>query len=198
MPAELKGRFGLVTNFGTTEHIANQLNAFKVIHDLAAVHGVMMHHLPAQGMLNHGLVNYNPKFFWMLARSNGYKWLYADYVLAADSLGLPANIVDQIRLFEPDIAVRAAQYRIPAGGIRIALQKIYDLPYVAPLDVDTGSLPSYPALAERYWTVFTPDAFDRLNRSASPGRNLITWPRALGRTVRRLLSLRAWPRSRRS
>src|SRR5271163_3575236 len=33
-PAEAKGKYGLVTNYGTTEHIANQLNAFRVIHDL--------------------------------------------------------------------------------------------------------------------------------------------------------------------
>ena len=78
IPKPEKGKYQLITNFGTTEHVANQLNAFKVIHDLTAVNGVMVHNLPAQGMLNHGLVNYNFKFFWMLARSNGYKWLYAD------------------------------------------------------------------------------------------------------------------------
>src|SRR5271154_6877868 len=62
VPKSAVGKFDLVTNFGTTEHVANQLNAFKVIHDLTALGGVMWHHLPAQGMLNHGLVNYNPKF----------------------------------------------------------------------------------------------------------------------------------------
>ena len=77
VPAEFKASFALVTNFGTTEHVANQLNAFKTIHDLAEVGGVMIHTVPAQGYMNHGLVNYNPKFFWMLARSNGYKWLYS-------------------------------------------------------------------------------------------------------------------------
>src|SRR4051812_623146 len=72
VPAEMRGRFGLVTNFGTTEHVANQINAFKIIHDLTAPGGLMIHEVPAQGMLNHGLINYNFKFFWMLARSNGY------------------------------------------------------------------------------------------------------------------------------
>src|SRR6266511_2933646 len=66
---EARSAFALVTNFGTTEHIANQRNAFKVIHVLAELGGVMIRHLPAQGYMNHGLVNYNPKFFWMLARS---------------------------------------------------------------------------------------------------------------------------------
>ena len=81
-PAAARGAFHLVTNFGTTEHIANQLNVFKVIHDLAVPGGVFVHEVPAQGMWNHGLVNYNPKFFWMLARSNGYEVIFMDYALA--------------------------------------------------------------------------------------------------------------------
>src|SRR5262245_15158185 len=57
VPLRERGRYGLVTNFGTTEHVANQLNAFEVIHDLTALNGLMMHSLPAQGFFNHGLVN---------------------------------------------------------------------------------------------------------------------------------------------
>jgi hypothetical protein len=66
IPTEHKGKYSLVTNFGTTEHVTNQLNAFKVIHDLTMPNGVMIHEVPAQGMFNHGLVNYNPKFFWVV------------------------------------------------------------------------------------------------------------------------------------
>jgi len=36
VPGKLKKRFQLATNFGTTEHVANQLQAFKIIHDLVA------------------------------------------------------------------------------------------------------------------------------------------------------------------
>jgi hypothetical protein len=39
----------------------------------------MLHNLPLQGHLRHGLFNYNPKFFWMLARSNAYREIYVDY-----------------------------------------------------------------------------------------------------------------------
>jgi hypothetical protein len=35
VPSAYRGCFDLVTNYGTTEHVANQLNAFQVIHDLA-------------------------------------------------------------------------------------------------------------------------------------------------------------------
>ena len=52
----------LVVNAGTTEHVVNQDNAFRVMHDLTKVGGVMMHEVPAGGMLTHGVVGYNPQF----------------------------------------------------------------------------------------------------------------------------------------
>ena len=88
------GRYDLVTNFGTTEHVANQLNAMKIIHDLTAVGGVMIHNVPLQGFMNHGLVNYNMKFFWMLARSNGYEWVLVNFMGEQSADELPANIRD--------------------------------------------------------------------------------------------------------
>ena len=47
LPPPLRGRFDLVLNFGTTEHILNQLNCFKVIHDAAKDGGYIHHSLPA-------------------------------------------------------------------------------------------------------------------------------------------------------
>jgi hypothetical protein len=35
-PAEYRGKYGLTTNHGTTEHVFNQYNAFKMIHDFTA------------------------------------------------------------------------------------------------------------------------------------------------------------------
>ena len=40
-PLNETGSYQLVTNFGTTEHVANQLNAFKIIHELCAPGGLM-------------------------------------------------------------------------------------------------------------------------------------------------------------
>jgi hypothetical protein len=48
VPDKHKGKYQLVTNFGTTEHVANQNQAMKIIHDLTAVGGVMVHNLPMQ------------------------------------------------------------------------------------------------------------------------------------------------------
>jgi len=161
-PPETIGKYQLVTNYGTTEHVANQLNAFKIIHDLTAVGGLMVHELPAQGMLNHGLVNYNFKFFWMLARSNSYKVVLADYRQSPQSYSLPDNIVDFIRDANPHPHPHLRDFMVADGSLMVALQKIYDIPYVAPIDVPTGAEIGLSAQQkQRYWTVFEPDAFAR-------------------------------------
>jgi hypothetical protein len=161
-PDHMIGTYPLVTNFGTTEHVANQLNAFKIVHDLAAQGGIMIHDLPMQGMLNHGLVNYNPKFFWMLARSNGYRVVYMNVNAATSYYPLPENIVGAVSPFEPDIEIRRHAYRVADMGLVAIFQKVFDIPYVAPIDVDTGTRTENRVLEERYWSVFKPNAFDAL------------------------------------
>src|SRR5215471_780663 len=54
VPADLDGAFDLVINCGTTEHVLNQLHAFRVIHDLTRVGGQMFHSLPISGHADHG------------------------------------------------------------------------------------------------------------------------------------------------
>jgi hypothetical protein len=158
VPFDSMGEYHLVTNFGTTEHVANQCHAFKVIHDLTALNGIMIHRVPTQGLFMHGLVNYNPKFFWMLARSNGYKWLHMDFVVSKHVHALPPDIIDEIAVFVPDIAERTRSYRAQDCAFVVVLQKINDMPYIAPLDVNTGARTDNKRLEMRYWTVFKPEA----------------------------------------
>src|SRR3990172_8654910 len=73
LPASLQKRFDLVLNFGTTEHILNQLNCFKVIHDATKVGGYIYHQLPAIGYVNHGYVTYTGRCFFDLAIYNQYE-----------------------------------------------------------------------------------------------------------------------------
>ena len=159
VPKKFKKHFQLVTNLGTTEHVANQLQAFKIIHDLTADSGVMIHNLPAQGFMNHGLVNYNLKFFWMLARSNGYKLIYSDFTVADKPYRLPENIADDIRNFETNIDERAKNFEAIDCGITVAMQKVIDIEFVPPIDVPTGTVVTDKKLLNRYWTVFKPNAF---------------------------------------
>jgi len=75
VPEKLRQQFDLVVNTGTTEHVANQAQAFRIIHDLTRIGGVMFHEVPA-GSWNHGLINYTPKFFLLLHKLNDYEQVY--------------------------------------------------------------------------------------------------------------------------
>jgi hypothetical protein len=154
VPRRLVGRHQVVTNFGTTEHIANQLNVFKIIHDLAASGSVMVHVLPMQGDYCHGLFNYNLKFFWMLARSNEYEWLLVDCAGVGEPQELPPDIVDWVSRYQTNFEKRLERLRVARGGLRVVLRKTRDMAFVAPIDVATGTPAPNAVLARRYWTVF--------------------------------------------
>jgi hypothetical protein len=153
VPDDLASKCHLVTNFGTTEHVANQLNAFKVAHDLTAPGGIMIHKGPAQGGFNHGLVNYTPKFFWMLARSNDYRWLWFDFKDTTAPHSMPANLIDSVRPFRPEIDEMAKTYRVAECSITVVFLKEKDAPYVPPLDVPPAAISSSEILFKRYWSV---------------------------------------------
>jgi hypothetical protein len=164
VPVALQSKYGLVTNLGTTEHVCNQMNAFKVIHDLAAPGGVMIHHLPAGGMLNHGLVNYTPKFFWYLARSNDYKWLYMNFRKSGHHYPIPTNLLDFMAYYDRESSDVLRRDEIVDYSIIIALQKKLDIPFVAPLDVNTGTQTGDANLNRRYWSVFQPSLLEAVRR----------------------------------
>lgn len=68
-----RGRYRFVVNSGTSEHILNQWNVFKVIHDACGTGGIMYHGVPGWGDYEHGIIEYSPKFFWALAAANDYE-----------------------------------------------------------------------------------------------------------------------------
>ena len=87
VPENCRGRYDLTTNHGTTEHVFNQYNAFKVMHDLTAPGGLMLHALPFTVHLEHGFFNYQPNLFDALARYNSYKtlgvWIGPDWTMSS-------------------------------------------------------------------------------------------------------------------
>lgn len=87
IPDEQKGKYDLITNHGTSEHIFNQYNVFKTIHEFARVGGVFVHAVPFTVHLEHGFFNYQPNLFDALARYNSYEtlgvWVGPDWQLAS-------------------------------------------------------------------------------------------------------------------
>src|SRR5262249_14253509 len=86
-PEEHWNKYGLVTNHGTSEHIINQYNLFKMMHEFTKPGGVMIHAVPFTVHLEHGFFNYQPNFFEALARYNAYEtlglWVGPDWQLAS-------------------------------------------------------------------------------------------------------------------
>lgn len=74
VPSEFIGQFDVVTNYGTIEHINNQYQAFKNMHDLCRVGGIMLHVFPMIGHWpRHGRYRYSGEFVTGLADVCGYR-----------------------------------------------------------------------------------------------------------------------------
>jgi hypothetical protein len=154
VPMEHRGKYQLVTNFGTTEHVANQNQAMKIIHDLTAVGGVMVHNLATQGYSNHSMLNYNPKFFWLLSRSCLYRWLDMRIIWDVVSSPLSPDIAAWVAKFDAENAERIKEQRVVDAGLIVVLQKIEDIPFVPPIDTSSAEIVADGRVRSRYWTVF--------------------------------------------
>lgn len=155
VPKNHKGKYSLVTNFGTTEHAANQLNAFKIIHDFTTPNGVMLHTLPFQGFPSHGFLTYSMQFFWMLCRSNLYKVIDVNLTFW-NSYKVPDNV---FQFAKENSAIFAnkdhiSEQKFQDVGVIIVLQKQHDIEFVPPIDVLDGTKTTDPVMKKRYWTVF--------------------------------------------
>jgi len=139
VPRHMRGAFDLVVNTGTTEHVANQDNAFRVMHDLCRPGGIMYHELPAGGMMTHGLVNYTPKFFWHLCRENDYVSLTLK-TISCGSAPVPQNIRDSNMQFAGEDPISVAD--VTDFVIVAAIRKPHDYPFVTPLDVPPEVMPA--------------------------------------------------------
>lgn len=70
---ELLGRFDVVTNFGTSEHVKNQYHCFRNIHNFTRKGGLCLHAIPKIGhWIDHCEYYYDPSFFKKLAELCNY------------------------------------------------------------------------------------------------------------------------------
>jgi SAM-dependent methyltransferase len=78
VPPSLKGKYDIVMNTGTTEHVLNQFNALKAIHDLAKPGGLIFSLFLINGFRGHGLLRYSNRFVELLAGANKYELIFAE------------------------------------------------------------------------------------------------------------------------
>lgn len=70
------GKYDLVTNNGTGEHIFDQAAVFTTMHNSCKVGGVMLHVMPFIWWLNHGFYNFHPGLYRDIAAANDYEILW--------------------------------------------------------------------------------------------------------------------------
>lgn len=76
VPKELLNRFNLITDFGTIEHVNNQYQVFKNVHNMCSLNGIMIHTIPTLNYWkDHCLYFYSKEFFINLAKLCNYKIL---------------------------------------------------------------------------------------------------------------------------
>lgn len=157
VPRELVGQFDSVLNFGTTEHVMNQYNAMRVIHDAVRPGGYIVHEVPSLGFIDHGYIAYTPRFFFDLAGYNEYE--VVEFAYRGPAQGKPImNIVNDYKQHFPALGRYAPIPEI--GGhtatdfaIYIIYRKVKNLPFRSPMETSTSvgevRIPSLTASVSR-------------------------------------------------
>jgi hypothetical protein len=143
VPDEDRQTATLVTNIGTTEHVANQLNAFRTIHDLLKIGGVAIHSVPFTGMLNHSLINYHPKFFFSLIVNNRYRLRYVQFTSPTRhaDLGVGNTVYDGDYLKMARNVPGSGTWSdkpLYAGLINLVIERVFPDQFVPPVDFAPG------------------------------------------------------------
>ncbi len=153
LPKQHSEYFDVILNFGTTEHIFNQWNSFKIIHDAAKVDGIIYHQLPGTGYLDHGYYCYTPVFFHDLAQANQYEILDLFFTEAGsndfDRLGMDFRHIEQLSTKQ---SANLKGGRIPCFNINVILKKIVNTPFRCVLELATTHSAVNSEIAQRYLT----------------------------------------------
>lgn len=115
---EVERQYDLVTNLGTSEHVFNQYQFFKNMHDCTKPGGLMIHSLPNQGCYDHGFFNYHPTFFFDICEANQYESIGMFYVDATQNPAQAENI-DRVSYVKMAIEGKLSHY----SGIMAFFQK---------------------------------------------------------------------------
>ena len=126
----------LLTNYGTTEHVLNQMLAMRSIHDLAKPGGLIHHDLPCGGYYLHCYFKYNPGVFHDLATANGYRVVFQE--------------ISSGRWRQTPSALREKGFedsKFRDYGIEIVFQKTADASFRIPVDNISSAV-----VSEAAWT----------------------------------------------
>jgi hypothetical protein len=99
----------------------------------------MMHEVPAGGMLTHGVVSYNPQFFWLLCRDNSYEVIDLTISHAGDT-PISDDVVQSNAKYAHSLHPIQSRLTVPILIVTAILQKKSRQGFVTPLDVPAEAL----------------------------------------------------------
>lgn len=142
----MAGTFDLVLNAGTTEHVLNQLNCFKVIHEAAKVGGLIYHSLPMTAHLDHGYFNYNPRLHLDIANANRYEIVWLKIDGPEDDESIIEKVLDPYSRLGWTRGYEASRANwqsrgIPSSALSILIRKTVDAPFREPMETTTTAGP---------------------------------------------------------
>lgn len=136
-------QYDVVTNEGTTEHVANQMNAFSIIHYLARQGGLMIHEIPLVQYGAHAMVTVTPLFIKKLIDGNKYEVIQAR---------LKSHDLSEAKAFHHDESLEfiegftdLMEKSSMAAMVYLVLKKTSDSAFVPPLDIALDSKESLAA-----------------------------------------------------
>lgn len=166
LAASARNRFDMVLNFGTTEHVLNQFNSFRVMHEACRPGGYLFSQVPSTGFINHGYFNYNALLFEDLAAANGYEieglWFAGPGAKEDVATKNPRWMAHRWRVPVP---LNATELAADAHGCVLLnglFRKVRDTPFLAPNEIRTAAHGGLPGGA------FTSSYIDPLSEFGPP------------------------------
>lgn len=127
LPADMIGAFDAVINFGTSEHILNQMNVFAAVHAAAKPGGMIMHSVPSIGFVDHGYFCYTSRFFFDLAGYNQYEVVDMWF----DGPGGDENVFASARQYQTYFPVLTKRLDMIGKSARETMQDKLNIPVIA-------------------------------------------------------------------
>lgn len=92
IPDRLCGKYDLVFDGGTSEHVFDVKNCLFNAVNLLKPGGTVIHAVPLTGWVNHGFIQYSPRMFWDFYNASGFSQIKAFVLQVSRVTGFPIRI----------------------------------------------------------------------------------------------------------
>ncbi len=167
----LLGKYDLVTDYGNNEHVFNLTEAYRSLHNLCKVNGIIIIQQQVYG--GNGYYNFTPYYFEDMAAANEYQVIFSFYEFNNHFIPIDSSLLDFI------------DKTVPLGLCYVFRKtdgKDFRIPYQGGLNKKYGTgIHKIQYLAEQHLRTYIPISSENLLQS-------ITWKEAVSILIRKLKS----------